>query len=189
MLSRRSPRIGQAGRRHPVRISLPWATGRPIASAGGKTIRSRPRRDLAAAGGQAFPDYPASIQGEGVGGWAYVDQDCCDVWKVPPAGSGARCERTMKSFMLLLRSRIRMGSMGAHIKSSYGAVQPPRLYRRPAYPELSQPLVGVGVVAWPAPEMGDNRRSCPPLVRLGHPLPRPNQGVAAAKRAWSSCPD
>jgi hypothetical protein len=35
--------------------------------------------DLAAAGRQAFPDYPASIQGEGVGGWAYVNQDCRDV--------------------------------------------------------------------------------------------------------------
>jgi pimeloyl-ACP methyl ester carboxylesterase len=34
--------------------------------------------DLAAAGRQAFPGYPASIQGEGVGGWAYV-------WKVAAA--------------------------------------------------------------------------------------------------------
>ena len=41
--------------------------------------------DLAAAGRQAFPDYPASIQGEGVGGWAYVNQDCRDVWEVPVA--------------------------------------------------------------------------------------------------------
>jgi hypothetical protein len=31
----------------------------------------------------SFPDNPSSIQGEGAGGWAYVDQDCCDVWKVP----------------------------------------------------------------------------------------------------------
>jgi pimeloyl-ACP methyl ester carboxylesterase len=41
--------------------------------------------DLAAAGWEAFPDYPASVQGEGVGGWAYVNQDCRDVWKVPAA--------------------------------------------------------------------------------------------------------
>jgi pimeloyl-ACP methyl ester carboxylesterase len=41
--------------------------------------------DLAAAGREAFPDYPASVQGEGVGGWAYVNEDCRDVWKVPAA--------------------------------------------------------------------------------------------------------
>lgn len=46
--------------------------------------------DLAAAGKQAFPDYPASIQGEGVGGWAYVNQDCRDVWKVPAAPQAMR---------------------------------------------------------------------------------------------------
>ena len=41
--------------------------------------------DLAAAGRKAFPDYPASIQREGVGGWAYFNEDCRDVWKVPAA--------------------------------------------------------------------------------------------------------
>jgi hypothetical protein len=41
--------------------------------------------DLAAAGRKAFPDYPASVQGEGIGGWAYVNEDCRDVWKVPAA--------------------------------------------------------------------------------------------------------
>jgi pimeloyl-ACP methyl ester carboxylesterase len=41
--------------------------------------------DLAAAGREAFPDYPASIQDEGVGGWAYFNEDCRDVWKVPAA--------------------------------------------------------------------------------------------------------
>jgi pimeloyl-ACP methyl ester carboxylesterase len=41
--------------------------------------------DLAAAGREAFPDYPAAIQREGVGGWAYFNEDCRDVWRVPPA--------------------------------------------------------------------------------------------------------
>ena len=41
--------------------------------------------DLAAAGRKAFPDYPASITREGVGGWAYFNEDCRDVWKVPAA--------------------------------------------------------------------------------------------------------
>ena len=42
-------------------------------------------QDLATAGREAFPNYPASVQGEGVGGWAYVNEDCRDVWKVPAA--------------------------------------------------------------------------------------------------------
>ena len=41
--------------------------------------------DLAAAGRKAFPDYPASIQREGIGSWAYFNEDCRDVWKVPAA--------------------------------------------------------------------------------------------------------
>ena len=40
--------------------------------------------DLAAAGREAFPD-PASVQDEGVGGWAYANEDYRDVWKVPAA--------------------------------------------------------------------------------------------------------
>jgi pimeloyl-ACP methyl ester carboxylesterase len=41
--------------------------------------------DLAAAGQKAFPDYPTSVQREGIGGWAYFNEDCRDVWKVPAA--------------------------------------------------------------------------------------------------------
>ena len=40
---RRSPWIGQVGRLHPVRVSLPSATGWPLASAVAKTTRSRRR--------------------------------------------------------------------------------------------------------------------------------------------------
>ena len=41
--------------------------------------------ELAAAGRGAFPDYPASVQREGVGGWAYFNEDCREFWKVPAA--------------------------------------------------------------------------------------------------------
>jgi pimeloyl-ACP methyl ester carboxylesterase len=58
--------------------------------------------DLAAAGKQAFPDYPASIQGEGVGGWAYVNQDCRDVWKVPAAPEAMRRPVASSIPMLLI---------------------------------------------------------------------------------------
>jgi pimeloyl-ACP methyl ester carboxylesterase len=46
--------------------------------------------ELAAAGREAFPDYPASVQREGVGSWAYVNEDCRDVWKVPAAPEAMR---------------------------------------------------------------------------------------------------
>ena len=42
-------------------------------------------QELAAAGRGAFPDYPASVQREGIGGWAYVQEDCREVWKFPRA--------------------------------------------------------------------------------------------------------
>lgn len=38
-------------------------------------------QELAEAGREAFPDYPASITREGIGGWAYVQEDCREVWK------------------------------------------------------------------------------------------------------------
>jgi pimeloyl-ACP methyl ester carboxylesterase len=66
-------------------MSLPSAAGWPSASAVAKTIRFATPEDLAAAGREAFPDYPASVEREGIGGWAYFNEDCRDVWKVPPA--------------------------------------------------------------------------------------------------------
>jgi pimeloyl-ACP methyl ester carboxylesterase len=41
--------------------------------------------ELVAAGRAAFPNYPASVQREAVGGWAYVNEDCGDIWKAPAA--------------------------------------------------------------------------------------------------------
>jgi pimeloyl-ACP methyl ester carboxylesterase len=41
--------------------------------------------DLAAAGRKAFLDYPLSVTREGIGGWAYFNEDCREVWQVPAA--------------------------------------------------------------------------------------------------------
>jgi hypothetical protein len=41
--------------------------------------------DLAAAGRKAFPDYPVSLTREGIGGWAYFNEDYREIWKVPAA--------------------------------------------------------------------------------------------------------
>ena len=83
--SRRSPRIGQS-RAPPSGPDVP-ALGYGLAY--GVSCREdypfATPEDLAAAGREAFPDYPASMQGEGVGGWAYINEDCRDVWKVPAA--------------------------------------------------------------------------------------------------------
>ena len=46
------------------------------------------RDDLAAAGRRAFPRYPTSLRDEAVGSWAYVDEDCRDIRKVPAAPDG-----------------------------------------------------------------------------------------------------
>lgn len=46
--------------------------------------------ELAAAGRGAFPDFPASVRREGVGGWAYFNEDCAEVWKVPAAPKAFR---------------------------------------------------------------------------------------------------
>jgi pimeloyl-ACP methyl ester carboxylesterase len=59
--------------------------------------------DLAAAGREAFPDYPASVQREGIGGWAYFNEDCRDVWKVP-AGPEAMRQPVASSIPTLLIS-------------------------------------------------------------------------------------
>jgi pimeloyl-ACP methyl ester carboxylesterase len=60
------------------------------------------QEDLAAAGREAFSDYPASIQREGVGGWAYVNQDCRDVWKIPAAPEAMRSPVTSSIPTLLI---------------------------------------------------------------------------------------
>ena len=41
------------------------------------------REDITEAGRQAFPLYPASVQDQAVSTWAYTNDDCRRVWKVP----------------------------------------------------------------------------------------------------------
>src|SRR5581483_11850891 len=77
----------RASRAPPYRPSAP-ALGDGLAV--GTTCREDDlgtAQELARAGREAFPGYPASVQREGVGGWAYVQEDCRDVWKLPRAPS------------------------------------------------------------------------------------------------------
>ena len=85
MPSRRSPWIARVG-------APPSGPGVPALGYGlalGVSCREdypfATPEDLTAAGREAFPHYPASIQDEGVGGWAYFNEDCREVWKVPAA--------------------------------------------------------------------------------------------------------
>jgi pimeloyl-ACP methyl ester carboxylesterase len=59
--------------------------------------------ELAEAGKKAFPGYPLSVTREGIGGWAYFNEDCRDVWKVPAAPE-AMCQPVASSFPTLLIS-------------------------------------------------------------------------------------
>jgi pimeloyl-ACP methyl ester carboxylesterase len=46
--------------------------------------------DISEAGRLAFPNYPASIQDQAVSTWAYANDDCTRVWKVPTAPANVR---------------------------------------------------------------------------------------------------
>jgi pimeloyl-ACP methyl ester carboxylesterase len=46
--------------------------------------------DLIATGRRAFPTFPASVRTQAVGGWAYADEDCRRIWKVPAAPAKER---------------------------------------------------------------------------------------------------
>jgi pimeloyl-ACP methyl ester carboxylesterase len=80
-----------------ARLAPPSGTGIPSAGYGlgfGVVCREQypfaTREDLIEAGRQAFPHYPASLQDEGVGTWAYANDDCGKVWKVPAAPAVVR---------------------------------------------------------------------------------------------------
>ncbi|HEY1867484.1 MAG TPA: alpha/beta fold hydrolase [Candidatus Cybelea sp.] len=75
-------RAGHAPPYHPGNIAL--SDGLAVGTSCREDNLGTPQ-ELATAGREAFPDYPASITREGIGGWAYVQEDCRDVWKLPRA--------------------------------------------------------------------------------------------------------
>jgi len=75
-------RAGRAPPYHPGAVAL--ADGLAVATTCREDHLGTPQ-ELAKAGKEAFPDYPASITREGIGGWAYVGEDCRNVWKFPLA--------------------------------------------------------------------------------------------------------
>ncbi len=75
-------RAGRAPPYHPGNVAL--GDGLAVGTTCREDNLGTPQ-ELATAGREAFPDYPASITREGIGGWAYVQEDCRDVWKFPPA--------------------------------------------------------------------------------------------------------
>lgn len=93
-------RAGRAPPYHPGNVAL----GDGLAV--GTTCREDTlgtQQQLAAAGREAFPQYPVSITREGIGGWAYVREDCLDVWKFPP-GPASMHEPVASSIPTLLLS-------------------------------------------------------------------------------------
>jgi pimeloyl-ACP methyl ester carboxylesterase len=73
-----------------IQLAPPPSPGTPSTSYGlayGVTCREQfsTHEDISEAGRQAFPLYPASVQDQAVSTWAYTNDDCRRVWKVPAA--------------------------------------------------------------------------------------------------------
>jgi hypothetical protein len=66
--------------------------------------------ELEAAGREAFPSYPISVTREGVGGWAYFNEDCGDVWKVPAAPEAMREPVALTSLAGAKAAAVRLSS-------------------------------------------------------------------------------
>ena len=82
---RRSPWFGQAGRHHPGPEVPALGYGLALGVSCRESYPFSTPEDLAAAGREAFPDYRLSVTRDGIGGWAYFNEDCREVWKVPAA--------------------------------------------------------------------------------------------------------
>jgi pimeloyl-ACP methyl ester carboxylesterase len=78
-----------------IQLAPPSKPGTPSTSFGlayGVTCRENfsTHEDIIEAGRQAFPLYPASVQDQAVSTWAYTNDDCRRVWKVPVAPAEVR---------------------------------------------------------------------------------------------------
>ena len=95
-LARGRPEALQAIAAYRVGLAPPPVMGAPAASYGlgyGVVCREQypfPRRELSAAGKQAFPFYPTSITEQAVSTWAYNNDDCRRIWRVPAAADAHR---------------------------------------------------------------------------------------------------
>jgi pimeloyl-ACP methyl ester carboxylesterase len=83
-----------------VQLAPPPSPGAPSSSYGlGYGVGCREQfstnADIIKAGRQAFPLYPASIRNQAVGSFAYINDDCSRVWRVPTAP--ARVRRPLES--------------------------------------------------------------------------------------------
>jgi pimeloyl-ACP methyl ester carboxylesterase len=94
-LAHGSPEALAAIAMYRIQLAPPPSPGVPSTSYGlgyGVVCREQfaSREDISDAGRQAFPLYPASIQDQAVGTWAYNNDDCSRVWKVPVAPAEVR---------------------------------------------------------------------------------------------------
>jgi pimeloyl-ACP methyl ester carboxylesterase len=90
-----------------VQLSVVPAPGTPAVSYGlaygvGCREQFSPLADISEAGRQAFPLYPASIRDQAVGSFAYINDDCARVWKVPAAPAEVRQPLTSSIPTLLI---------------------------------------------------------------------------------------
>jgi hypothetical protein len=69
----------------PVRVFLPSATGCRMALPVAKTTRSRLRGISPPPVGRRFPTIQLPCKERASAAWAYANEDCRDVWKVPAA--------------------------------------------------------------------------------------------------------
>ena len=94
-LAQGSPKALAAIAMYQIQFAPPPSPGGPAPSYGlayGVSCREQfsPLADISEAGRQAFPLYPASIRHQAVGTFAYSNDDCARVWKVPAAPAEVR---------------------------------------------------------------------------------------------------